>query len=96
MNIKTLFKVSVIASAIALAGCGGDIKIEPTVNDNSVDNSTNNSNNTDGGAGAGDNNPCASRGELQGSYDGRDCNYTAAFASKNIEIENNYNTNINK
>ena len=87
MNIKTLFKVSVIASAIALAGCGGDIKIEPTVNDNSVDNSTNNSNNTDGGAGAGDNNPCASRGELQGSYDGRDCNYTAAFASKNIEIE---------
>ena len=49
MNIKTLFKVSVIASAMALVGCGGDIKIEPTVNDNSVDNSTNNSNNTDGG-----------------------------------------------
>ncbi|AZQ85049.1 hypothetical protein EKO29_14305 [Colwellia sp. Arc7-635] len=87
MNIKTLFKVSVIASAMALVGCGGDIKIEPTVNDNSVDNSTNNSNNTDGGTDTGTTNLCAIRGELQGAYDGRDCNYPAAFASKNIEIE---------
>ncbi|UUO22584.1 hypothetical protein FGD67_04835 [Colwellia sp. M166] len=87
MNIKTLFKVSVIASAMALVGCGGDIKIEPTVNDNSVDNSTNNSNNTDGGIDTGTTNLCAIRGELQGAYDGRDCNYPAAFASKNIEIE---------
>ena len=87
MSIKNLFKVSVIVSAMALVGCGGDIKIEPTVNDNSVDNSTNNSNNTDGGTDTGGTNPCASRGELQGSYDGRDCNYTAAFASKNIQVE---------
>jgi len=87
MQIKSLFKISAIACALTLVGCGGgDIKITPTVNDNSsiTDNSV-----TTGSSGQtpAETNPCSIREEIQGSYDGRDCNYTAAFASKNIQIE---------
>ena len=48
MEFKRIFKASAIATALILAGCGGDINITPTVNDNSstTDNSVNNSNNT--------------------------------------------------
>lgn len=87
IKLKNVFQISIVAGALALAGCGGDLNITPTVNDNSVDNSTNNSNNTDGGTDTGTTNPCATRGELQGAFDGRDCSYPAAFASKNIQIE---------
>ena len=51
MKLSGLFKVSLVATAMTLAGCGGDIEITPTVNDNSTstDNSVNNSNNNSGG-----------------------------------------------
>lgn len=86
MQIKTLFKVSTIAGALILAGCGGDINIKPTVNDNSTTTTTTTT------TGAATNpvaavNPCASRGDLQGAYNGTDCEYSASFASKNVEIE---------
>ncbi|MCF6442189.1 hypothetical protein L1077_22440 [Pseudoalteromonas luteoviolacea] len=43
MNLSGLFKVSLISSALVLAGCGGgDINITPTNNDNHVDNSVEN------------------------------------------------------
>lgn len=90
--MKTLFKVSAVACALALVGCGGDIKIEPTVNDNSVDNSTNNSNNTTNGGNT-DQVECASyesaAGTVEGTYDGKDCLYNDSFASKNISITSN-------
>ena len=87
MQIKELFKVSAIATALILGGCGGDINVTPTVNDNSVDNSIDNS--ITNPAGSTDTNPCATRGDLTGAYDGTDCTYSAAFASKNVEITEN-------
>lgn len=93
MQLKTVFKVSAVAVALVLAGCGGDIKITPTVNDTSVNNSNNTTNNsggsTGGNGGTGTTNPCTKRGEIQGAYDGKDCSYTAAFASKNVTITDN-------
>lgn len=94
MQIKSLFKVSAIVCAISLVGCGGDIKITPTVNDNSTntDNSTNNSNNTSGGGGD-ETVECASyttdAGLVEGNFDGLDCIYNDSFASKNISITAN-------
>jgi hypothetical protein len=93
MQLKTVFKVSAVAVALVLAGCGGDIKITPTVNDTSVNNSNNTTNNsggsTGGNGGTGTTNPCTKRGDVQGAYDGKDCSYTAAFASKNVTITDN-------
>ncbi|XPF94042.1 hypothetical protein ACM9HF_18825 [Colwellia sp. RE-S-Sl-9] len=90
MQMKTLFQVSAIASALMLVGCGGDINIQPTVNDNSVTTTT--TNNSGGGetptTPVPAENPCASRGDLQGAFNGKDCEYSTSFASKNIEIEN--------
>jgi len=86
MQIQSLFKVSAIACALALVGCGGgDIKITPTVNDNST--TTDNSVVNGSTQAPVETNPCATRSDIQGSFDGRDCNYTAAFASKNVQIE---------
>lgn len=87
ITLKNIFQVSMVAGALALAGCGGDINITPTVNDNSIDNSTTTT--TTGGGTDDDSNPCATRGDLQGGYDGQDCVYSAAFASKNVEITEN-------
>ncbi|MDO6427514.1 hypothetical protein Q4489_10835 [Thalassotalea sp. 1_MG-2023] len=94
MQLKSLFKVSAVACALALVGCGGDIEITPTVNDNSTttDNSVNNSNNTDNG-GQQDVVECASyesdAGTVEGTFDGKDCLYNDSFASKNISITAN-------
>ncbi|AWB67915.1 hypothetical protein C2869_16450 [Saccharobesus litoralis] len=82
MEIKNLFKVSALAAAMTLVGCGGDINITPTVN-----------NNGNGDVATGDKdsttNPCASYGSKQGTFDGLDCLYNASFASKNISITEN-------
>lgn len=92
--MKSLFKVSAVACALALVGCGGDIKIEPTVNDNSstTDNSVNNSNNTTN-SGTPTVVECASyesnAGTVEGTFDGKDCLYNDSFASKNISITSN-------
>ena len=46
MQLKHLFKASAIATALVLAGCGGDINISEGDIDNSVtDNSVTNNNN---------------------------------------------------
>ncbi|MDP4982943.1 hypothetical protein [Pseudoalteromonas tunicata] len=93
MKLSGFFKVSLVATAITLAGCGGDINITPTVNDNSstVDNSTNNSNNTTGNTGK--TVTCSSyesdAGKVEGVFDGLDCLYNDSFASKNIHIASN-------
>ncbi|GAA0368946.1 hypothetical protein GCM10009092_36500 [Bowmanella denitrificans] len=87
MELKSMFKVSAVAVALVLAGCGGDINVTPTVNDNST---VNNPPPTDGGDNGGDNgdeNPCASYGSgsdaVQGSYDSSNkiCTYSTNFVS---------------
>ncbi|KNC66403.1 hypothetical protein [Pseudoalteromonas ardens] len=59
MKLTGLFKVSLVTSALVLAGCGGDIEVTPTVNDTSVTDSnnttTNNNTNTGGDNSGGDN-----------------------------------------
>lgn len=94
MEFKNVFKTSAIVAALALAGCGGDINITPTVNDNSTttDNSVTNSNNTAAPSQPVDVN-CASytneTGLVEGIFDGRDCLYNDSFASRNISITSN-------
>ena len=94
MELKNVFRATAVATALVLAGCGGDIEITPTVNDNSTttDNSVNNSNNTTGNTG-GEDVTCASyesdAGTVEGTYDGLDCLYNDSFASKNINITSN-------
>ncbi|MEO2268605.1 hypothetical protein [Pseudoalteromonas pernae] len=94
MKLSDLFKVSLVASAMALTACGGDIEINPTVNDNSTntDNSVNNSNNTSGGSDE-EEIVCASyetdAGTVEGVASGNDCVYNDSFASKTISITSN-------
>ncbi|KXI28615.1 hypothetical protein [Paraglaciecola hydrolytica] len=95
MEFKRLFNASAIATALILAGCGGDINITPTVVDNSTttDNSTNNSNNTTTTPPTTVDAECASyesaAGTVEGTFDGLDCLYNDSFASKNISISSN-------
>ena len=94
MKLSDLFKVSLVATAMTLAGCGGDIEITPTVNDNSssTDNSVNNSNNTTGST-TEEEAVCASyesdAGRVTGVVSGIDCLYNDSFASKTISITSN-------
>ena len=67
------------AACAVLLGCsGGDVKLNPTNTNNSVDNSVTNNN-----GGGGTTNPCASytvgATVRQGSFDGRNCLYSSAF-----------------
>ncbi|WP_440056400.1 hypothetical protein ACSLBF_20015 (plasmid) [Pseudoalteromonas sp. T1lg65] len=99
MELQNLFKVSAIVAALALTGCGGDIKVTPTVNDSSVTNSnntttTNNDNGTNGntdGEEPTSTNPCVARTvagvEVQGTFDAPHCVYGTDFASKALEVE---------
>ena len=80
MELKNLFKVSAIVAAMALTGCGGDIEVTPTVNDNSVNNSNNTTNNEGNGNTGGDTgttNPCTARTvgstEVQGQFQAPHC-----------------------
>lgn len=88
MKLQDLFKVTAIASALVLAGCGGDIKITPTVNDNSVNNSGNTSTitNPPPTQPPAATNPCAENNGVQGAFDGRDCEYNLNFAGRNVQI----------
>ena len=93
MSIKNIFKVSALATAIILTGCGGgDINITPTTIDNSVDNSDNSNNSVSSTIdGVSTENVCASytndAGTLvQGTVDGIDCLYSDDFSSRTIEI----------
>lgn len=90
MKLQTLYKITTVAAALVLAGCGGDIKISPTVNDNSTINNppASGGNNGGGNDGGGDTNEnlCAVHNGVQGAFDGRDCEYNLEFASRNVEI----------
>lgn len=87
MELKTMFKVSAVAVALVLAGCGGDINITPTVNDNSTVNNPPSTGGDNGGDNGGDENPCASyeaSGDtVQGTYDSSSkiCTYSTTFVS---------------
>ncbi len=94
MELKNIFRISLVAAAVSLTACGGDINITPTVNDNSTvtDNSVNDSNNVAAPE------PvveveCASYessvGTVEGVQSGDDCVYNDSFASKNISITSN-------
>lgn len=95
MQLNHSFKVSTLAVAIALVGCGGDINITPTVNDNSsmTDNSVTNSNNTTTTPVTEVEVNCASyqsdAGVVEGVQAGNDCIYNDSFSSKTISIESN-------
>jgi hypothetical protein len=83
MELKNFFNASAVATALILAGCGGDINVTPTVIDNSVDNSVSTSTTGDSSDST---NVCASyeddSGEtVQGTYDGQDCSYSTSFVS---------------
>jgi len=89
ITLKNIFQLSIVAGALALAGCGGDVNIKPTVNDNSTTTSTTTTTNaTTDDTPTVVENPCASRGDLQGAFNGTDCEYSTSFASKNVEVEN--------
>lgn len=83
MELKTIFKVSALTSAMILAGCGGDVNLQPTNIDNSVDNSVS----TGGSTGT---NPCASYSKdettYQGTYDGVNCTYASTFVGKTTPL----------
>ena len=87
MKLSGLFKISLVATAMTLAGCGGDTEITRTVNDNSTstDNSVNNSNNNTGST-TDDEAVCASyesdAGTVTGVVSGIDCLYNDSFSSK--------------
>ena len=89
MKLSGLFKVSMVASALTLAGCGGDINITPTTVDNSVDNSVTN---------PGGSNPdpisCATYtldgASFTGEADGVNCVYSQAFASNAKDITSSF------
>ncbi|WP_404398519.1 hypothetical protein [Idiomarina loihiensis] len=85
MKFNTLFKVSAVATALFLAGCGGDINVTPTVNNGGGSNGGSDGG-ADGGGDSGSGAECASYGNVQGSYDGQDCSYDTDFASATIEI----------
>jgi hypothetical protein len=94
MELKNIFRVSLVAAAVSLTtACGGDINITPTVNDNSTtttDNSVgDNSPTYNGGSAPVEENPCASYDDVQGELVGNDCVYDTIFASKNVQINEN-------
>ncbi|MDE3271031.1 hypothetical protein [Pseudoalteromonas sp. G4] len=91
MKLSGLFKVSMVASALTLAGCGGgDINITPTTIDNSVDNSvTNPSTGTPV-----EEISCATYtldgAEFTGEAEGVNCVYSQAFASNAKDITSSF------
>lgn len=92
MDIKNLFKVSAVVAGLALAGCGGDINLDASSVDNSVDNSVTDNSST--GGSTTDDNPCASYVdeagvEQQGTQEGDNCRYTSQFVSSSNEILTN-------
>ncbi|WP_111977934.1 hypothetical protein [Algibacillus agarilyticus] len=97
MKLNHIFKISALAASLALAGCGGDINITPTVNDTSTtDNSVgDNSNNVTNNNGSNEEAQvvCASytsnAGTVEGIVAGNDCLYNDSFASANISITSN-------
>ena len=90
MKLSDLFKVSLVASAVTLAACGGDVNITPTTVDNSVDNSVTNPDGGDNGSSV----TCASYtldgATFTGEAEGKNCVYSQAFASNAKEITSSF------
>ncbi len=91
MKLSGLFTVSLVATAMTLAGCGGgDINVTPTTVDNSVDNSVTNP----GGDNGGDTISCATYtldgATFTGEAEGINCLYRQAFASNCKEITSSF------
>lgn len=93
LNWNPLRLAAAAACAFGLvAGCGGgDINIDPSTTDNSVNNSNNTVTNPDTPT---EDNPCASYtttgGQLrQGTYDGTNCTYSNTFvdSGNNLEVD---------
>lgn len=86
MKLKNFFALNVLAATLAACGGGGDINLNPSLNQN---NSNNNTTNNSGGTPQ-PTNPCAKyvKGgqELQGTLTGANCVYGASFASSSNEI----------
>lgn len=80
MKFKHLIALNTLAAALMACG-GGDVVVQPTNIDNSVDNSV------VSGGGSGDNNPCANYAVdgqvLIGSFDGNNCFYDSTFVGVN-------------
>ncbi|AFU98557.1 hypothetical protein [Simiduia agarivorans] len=80
MKLKNILALNALAAALMACG-GGDVVLQPTNIDNSVDNSV------VSGGGSGDNNPCANyalNGQtFIGSFDGNNCFYDATFVGVN-------------
>ncbi|UTA46968.1 hypothetical protein L1F30_12430 [Simiduia sp. 21SJ11W-1] len=80
MKLKHILALNTLAAALMACG-GGDVNVQPTNIDNSVDNSV------VSGGGSGDNNPCASYAvdgqTLIGSFDGNNCFYDSTFVGVN-------------
>lgn len=98
MQLKHIFSATAITAALVLAGCGGDINITPTVNDNSTDSSQVNSNNTTTTAPTPvEEVECASyqgsSGLIAGLKVGDDCLYNTSFAGANVQITENVTFN---
>src|SRR5690554_7218608 len=79
MKLQTLYKITAVAAALVLAGCGGDIKISPTVNDNSTINNppASGGNNGGGNDGGGDTNE-----NLCAVHNGRSEEHTSELQSR--------------
>lgn len=89
MDINNIFKISAIAVALSLTACGGDIVLDASTIDNSVDNSDNSST----GGSTTNQNPCALYVKngltVQGNIEGDNCRYTSQFVSSSNEIASN-------
>ncbi|MBY6064950.1 hypothetical protein [Pseudidiomarina sediminum] len=76
MNRTKAFALSALTASLLLAGCGGDINLTPTSNDNSTNNN---------GGGTVDTNNCASYEsagtEVRGEKIGADCVYPRSFST---------------
>jgi hypothetical protein len=89
MDINNIFKISAIAVALSLTACGGDIVLDASTIDNSIDNSDNSST----GGSTTNQNPCALYVKngltVQGNIEGDNCRYTSQFVSSSNEIASN-------
>lgn len=92
-SLRNLAASACTLALLGACGGGGDIEINPSTTDNSVNNSNNT---TEGGGSGGETNPCASYqtsgGQTrQGTFDGTNCTYSATFvdSGNNLEVDLN-------
>ncbi len=83
-----------LAAILLLAACeGGDIVIQPSTTDSSVDNSTNNSNNTNTTSTSEDN-PCAVYEKDGSTFEGQQVGANCVYAPSFVDAGNNLTVNL--